>query len=78
MAELPPTDGPVVVQWPVTRIRVASESTGRPSEIAVPQDMTDAELLELIQWMASPEGLRTNLMRRSNIIRPPQFGGPEM
>jgi len=50
---------------------VVIASTGRPFVLAVPPDMTDAELHEAIAWMASPSGLRGMLRRpTSRIVLP--------
>lgn len=48
-------------------------STGRPAVIAVPTDLTDAELLELTSWLLNPTGLRAQLRRPlTRIVLPGQ------
>lgn len=51
-------------QQPITleQREVTIASTGRPVVIAFPPDMTEAELFELVGWMANP--LRMELHRR--------------
>lgn len=46
-------------------------STGRPLVFAVPRDLTDAELLEALSWLAAPEGLRKVIRARTPLISLP-------
>lgn len=40
-------------------------STGRPVQVAVPADITEAEWLDLISYLASPTGFRAQLAQRT-------------
>ena len=50
------------------QVQVNIGSTGRPVMLAVPRDLTDAELFELVAWMANPDGLRASITPKSAII----------
>ena len=49
---------------------VAIASTGRVFVVAMPPDITDAELLEVATWIVAPGGLRAHLRPRSRIVLP--------
>jgi len=57
------------------QIDVQIESTGRFVGVAAPVDLTDGELLELLAWLANPEGFLATLRPPSNIIVPSRFQG---
>jgi hypothetical protein len=52
----PPTEPPE--QTLVRQLTVTIESTQRPFILAVPPDLTDAEVLEIATWVVDPGGLR--------------------
>jgi hypothetical protein len=53
------------------QITATIDSTGRPFAAAVPPDLTDEEILEIVGWMSNRDGLRSTLERaRAPIIVP--------
>ena len=59
------TDGP-----PLLQLGVTIASTGRTVMLAVPTDLSAAELLEFVSWLTTPDGFRASLPKRSPIIVP--------
>ena len=53
----------------LVQVQVNIGSTGRPVMLAVPGDITDHELFEVISWMANPEeGLRASIRPKSPLV----------
>jgi hypothetical protein len=74
------TDGGTV-EVKLMQIQVTIGSTGRPLMMAVPVDLTMAELLEFATWVCNPEGLRSSLPQKPSplvVARGiPQIGRPQ-
>lgn len=55
----------------MTQMQVNFGSSGRPMMLAVPADMTDREMFDLIAWVASDNGLRRSVNRpKSRLVLP--------
>lgn len=57
----------VEVPTPVRMVggRIQLGTSGRPVEIAVPADMTEAEWLDLVAYLAAPGGFRAMIAQRT-------------
>ena len=63
-----PIDPAAPTQIVMDQVQLVIGSTGRAVMMAFPRDLTDAELFEVVAWLANPEGLRLAVTPKSPII----------
>ncbi len=64
------TDETTTAPYVLKQLTITIDSTQRPFVVAVPPDLSEAELLEIVSWMGNPNGLRQMLHPGPRIIVP--------
>jgi len=57
---------------PMVQAQVTISSTGRPFQIAVPADLTDSEMVEIVGWMTTSlrKQIEANRQQKPRILVP--------